>query len=229
MFDNALVVSDCHIRHDAEESSAGLIKLLESRKTSLLILLGDTFDFYFDYKGYIPRGFYSVIEKIKDFSKKSRVMVFRGNHDMWFNEHFKEITGAEISMQTSLIKICGKHYLFSHGDEFCFKSPSRKFFDKLLESKKAAFMFSLLPPEAGYFIGKRISEATEKGKFRDKRQEMAKNSKRNELFKSADFVILGHSHNSGTSEDGKIIFLADFQNKKEYAYIDCAGVRIEHF
>ncbi|MGE3062739.1 MAG: UDP-2,3-diacylglucosamine diphosphatase [bacterium] len=228
MNEKALIISDCHISTDDQTGESDLIKLITHQDFSLLILLGDTFDFYFDFKNYIPENYMPILNILKKISSERKVVVFKGNHDMWFGDSFKKQTNAQIEDGTVEMKICGGKYLFNHGDDFCDKSLLRIIADAFLKNSSTVLLFSLIPPRTAYALGRVVSKATGGGEYKNKTKQMTVNIKKRLDLKSIDAVIVGHSHSSQRTERGKIIFLGDFKRMKEFAVIDEKGVRVEH-
>lgn len=229
MIERLFTVADCHISFENEVQALRLSSLLKSKKSEFdaFVFLGDTFDFYFDFKNFIPESYAPVIDAMRDISETKVIAVVEGNHDMWYGDFFKELTRAAVAGGSLAMDVAGKRYLLNHGDSLCEKSAARRAADAVMKSSAARGAFSLLPPKTAYSIGKIVSRLTAGGKTRDKRREMAENAKSIEGYETAEAVILGHTH-MDSFRQGKVVFLGDFASRGEYAAIDEKGVTFEH-
>lgn len=232
MNDSVLIVCDSHISIYDYEKQNQLIKLIDSKKDifGTLVLLGDIFDFYFNYNNFIPKNYFPLFNVIKNLSETKKIYIAEGNHDMWLGDFFSKFLNTEVKSGVFELKAYGKKYLLSHGDEFESKSIFRKIADFILSSRISEKMFALLHPEIGYQIGRIVSSVTSSGKNeKEKILKMKAEIKRIRRYADFDSVIIGHSHQSAVFEEEKIIFLGDYKGLREYAFIDEKGVRIEHF
>ena len=127
--------SDFHLGLHNQDVNAQEQKLLDfldhARKNNAekIFLVGDIFDFWFEYKRVVPKGYFRLFSKLYDLHKEEiKVYMFKGNHDMWMLDYFKKECGVEII-----------------SDEFIFDYKDKKFFvaDRILAKHDENYM----PPE----------------------------------------------------------------------------------
>ena len=87
------------------------------KEVGALFLLGDLFDFWYEYKTVVPKGFVRVLGKIAEISDRGiPVHFFVGNHDQWMINYFEEELGIKVYYQTREFQIEGKTFFIGHGD-----------------------------------------------------------------------------------------------------------------
>jgi len=183
-----------------------------------LVIAGDFFDFWFNYRGYVPFEYVDMFEKLKRL-KNTGVDIYYvlGNHDYWdfgfFKSNFSKDTFKDefnfIQDQQKLLVV--------HGDGLLKEDYGYRIFRSIIRSKLCISLFNFLPPSIGYFIAKKISKA-------DKPKEYYKDNKiikekllfyAKERWDEVDIILVGHYHQEGIIEkdDKKLIFLGDWLNK----------------
>ena len=116
-------LSDAHLGLPPHEKSLKREKLLtkwleETRKDAHSIyLLGDIFDYWFEYRKVVPRGFTRLLGKISEITVSGiPVYFFTGNHDVWVFDYLPSETGIEVFRKPLHIEINGKKFFIAHGD-----------------------------------------------------------------------------------------------------------------
>ena len=116
-------ISDVHLGLPNPEKSLErerlLVKWLDDilPNTKTLYLLGDIFDFWYEYKYVVPRGYVRFLAKIAEFTDQGiPVYFFTGNHDIWAFDYFEKEIGMTIIREPKTIKIFGKTFHLAHGD-----------------------------------------------------------------------------------------------------------------
>jgi len=218
------IVSDNHfqrINTPLEESrKQRFYSLLNHIKSTggTLIIGGDFFDFWFEYKGYTPSEFIEIFERLKNL-KDSGVEIYYilGNHDYWDFGFFNKMFATKTFKNQCCIEKDNQKILIIHGDGILKDDYNYRIFRKIIRSKLCIFLFNLLSPRVGYLIASKISNA-------DKPSEYYKD---NELIKKKltdyaerkwediDVLLVGHYHQSGIIKrnNKKLIFLGDWLNK----------------
>lgn len=223
--------SDVHLglSNDKKEKlkETQLLKFLDSVKKdgTELFILGDLFDYWFEYKHVIPRGFHRVISKLDEIvQSKIKVHYILGNHDFWMKDFFKNDLGIEVYRDPTIFIRNKKTFYLHHGDGLNKKDIGYKILKVLFRSKFTIWLFSLLHPDFSASIAKRTSKAsrdyTSNKDFgeTDGMLELA-----NKKFEEGiDFVIMGHRHKSMYSVKNKNIYLnlGDWINEKTYGVFD---------
>ncbi|MDR1112692.1 MAG: UDP-2,3-diacylglucosamine diphosphatase [Bacteroidales bacterium] len=115
--------SDFHLGSPNETESKArellLIKWLDEIKkdASYLFLLGDIFDFWFEYHDVIPKGYYKFLTKLAELREAGiQIWWFTGNHDMWLKNYLHNELNINIIRKETLFILNGKHCLIGHGD-----------------------------------------------------------------------------------------------------------------
>lgn len=169
---------------------------------SAIYLVGDIFDFWFEYKHAIPKGFIRLQSKIIEITDKGiPVHFFLGNHDMWMFDYFKKELGVEIHSDEIEIEINGKTFYIAHGDGLGPGDKGYKFLKKVFRNKFCQWAFARLHPNIGiglatYFSKtSRASTGGEDSKLHDlDREWLYQFTKSSENLKHRDYYIFGHRH-----------------------------------
>lgn len=228
------VVADMHIdaMRDAERNAKAVEFIKYCRgKFDRLILLGDTFDFYFSYGDYIPRNFGDFIHELRVFAEEGSVIICRGNHDYWLGEEIKGGSkNIDICDDYLISEFFGREYLMMHGDRPGKLHTKEKLRDSVLHSPVSIKLFSLLPKWAAYRLGRYISLFTENGLSAFHHSKiMERRIRTHEAWTPDRTVITGHIHNPYRSADSKTIITGDFKKRSVYLVIDEQGEHFEYF
>lgn len=199
-------VSDAHLGIDNEYSSLFredlLIKWLDEIKSDAteIILGGDIFDFWFEYKHVVPRGFSRLISKLREISDSGiKITYFTGNHDMWIFDYLPQAIGAELIRGTQIRQINDKFLFIGHGDGLGPYDKHYNFLKKIFSSKFFQFLFKLVHPELSFRIALAWSSSSRKQhnypKEIDFNEEwLVKYAKTVLEQQHIDFFVFGHRH-----------------------------------
>ena len=239
--------SDFHLGIDTTFSSKTREKFIcqwmDQIKDSALALyiLGDIFDFWFEYKNVIPRGFSRILGKIAEWTDEGiPIYIFRGNHDMWMFSYFKEEFGIEIFSTQQILEI-GKHRFFlAHGDGLGPGDKGYKILKRIFANKLCQWLFARLHPNFAFRLAHFWS-----GKSRDRHPDPAELNIEMEkewlyIFANEeldrndiDYFIFGHRHipinqalKNGSS---RYINLGDWMSHFTYAEYDGEKVELRQF
>lgn len=167
-----------------------------------IFLVGDVFDFWFEYKHAVPRGFTRLLGKISQLTDKGiPVHFFCGNHDMWMFDYFKNEIGVTIHNDEFQPTINGKKFYIAHGDGLGPGDKGYKFIKKVFRNRMCQWAFARLHPNFGigiasYFSRKsRASNADEDSLYVGVQREwlyIFVNENHPKI--QADFYIFGHRH-----------------------------------
>ena len=167
-----------------------------------LYLLGDVFDFWFEYKTVVPRGFVRLLGKLAEISDRGiPVHYFTGNHDMWTFDYLVKEINVKLYREPVEANYNGKSFYIGHGDGLGPGDHGYKFIKKVFASKTCQWLFARLHPNFGvamanYWSGKsRIATGTLDEKFLGEEKEwLVIHSKELLAKKHYDFLIFGHRH-----------------------------------
>lgn len=200
--------SDFHLGVPTYEKSLErehkIVKWLDSIKADAeeLYLLGDVFDFWFEYRTVVPRGYVRLLGKLAELSDSGiKIHYFTGNHDMWTFDYLEKELNVIIYRVPIEISYNGKAFYIGHGDGLGPGDHGYKFIKKVFASKVCQWLFARLHPNFGigianYFSKKsRIATGTTDEKFLGEEKEwLVIYSKEILAKKHFDYLIFGHRH-----------------------------------
>ena len=113
-----------------------------------VFLLGDIFDFWFEYPHKAPAGFEPTLNKLAELSGRGiRVVFFTGNHDMWIGDYLPHQCGVEIHTEPQTMTLAGQQIFVAHGDNMQIDDlPGLKFLNRLFRSRTLRWLVSQLVP-----------------------------------------------------------------------------------
>jgi len=148
--------SDFHLGIDARLSSRErekqLVRWLEQiRKDAYSIyLVGDVFDFWFEYKTVVPKGYVRLLGKLAELRDEGiPIYFFTGNHDMWMFSYFEEELGIPIYREPIVREIMGKTFFIGHGDGLGPGDHGYKFIKRVFANPVCQWLFERLHPKIG--------------------------------------------------------------------------------
>lgn len=227
-------VSDVHLglkRFDPENREERFVTMLEGLplSTSAVYLLGDIFDFWFEYRYVVPKGFTRVLAALSGLSRKGvDVIFFRGNHDMWTFGYLEKETGLRILDEPSLVTISDKRFCLAHGDTLTSAEPLHNLSQKLFRSHLMQRMLSAVHPSLTFSFAHRWSENNRISRgepipFRGKEDPLYQYSCEFEKREKTDYFIFGHMHTPGsvgTPGGATMYILGDWIRDCEYLCFD---------
>jgi len=229
--------SDQHLGAPNDEESRireiRFVKWLDEIKSDcqVLFLLGDLFDFWFEYKQVVPRGFVRVLGKLAELSDSGvKIYFFTGNHDLWMQDYLKKEIGAEVFHDRKHFQINQTKLFIAHGDGLGPGDKGYKRMKKLFRNKIAQFFFYLLHPDFAVWLGiymsrkNKLISGDEDVKFLGEENEwLALYAKRKLEKEHFDYFIFGHRHmpmEIKVGENSVYMNLGDWINHYTYAVFD---------
>jgi UDP-2,3-diacylglucosamine hydrolase len=167
-----------------------------------LFLVGDIFDFWFEYKHAIPRGFVRLQAKIAQFTDAGiPVHLFTGNHDMWIFDYLPKELGVQIHRQPLERNLFGKSVFIGHGDGLGPGDLKYKFLKKFFASKTCQWLFARFHPNFGIGLANWSSRSSRKSTGSDDEIFLGEDKEwlvqfcREQInVKHYDYFIFGHRH-----------------------------------
>ncbi len=239
-------ISDFHLgvpdRKSSLERERKIVRWLEvvKKDASEIYLLGDVFDFWFEYKHAVPKGYVRLLGKLAELSDSGiKLHFFTGNHDMWVFGYLPDEIGAVIYREPVTREINGKRFYIGHGDGLGPGDHGYKFIKKVFANKFCQWLFARLHPNFGiplalYFSRKsRIATGTADEKFLgDDKEWLIIYSKEILQSEHFDYFIFGHRHlplNMKLSDTSTYINLGEWINYFTYAVFDGVSLKLEKF
>src|SRR5438309_3255112 len=96
-----------------------IVRFLDEIKarTAMLFIVGDLFDFWYEYKKVVPRGFVRILGKLAEFTDSGiPVHFFVGNHDMWMRNYFETELNIAVYFEPKEFLFNNKTFHIGHGD-----------------------------------------------------------------------------------------------------------------
>lgn len=164
--------------------------------------MGDIFDFWFEYKRAVPKGFIRLLGKIADLTDKGiPVILFTGNHDMWLFDYLPKEIGVTIHREPITKEYFGKKYFIGHGDGLGPGDKGYKFLKKVFANKFCQWSFARLHPNFGIWLADKSSKTSraktgsDDEKFLGEENEWLIQFCKEELTKQhVDYFVFGHRH-----------------------------------
>ena len=167
-----------------------------------LFLIGDIFDFWFEYKTVIPKGYVRLQAKIAQFVEKGiPVHFFKGNHDMWMFHYFQEELGIQLHSDEYCFEKNGKRFFVAHGDGLGPGDYTYKFIKRVFRNPLCQWAFARFHPNFGLSLANYFSRSSRKSGeskdmvYRGKEQEwLYQFALSHHKTDPKDFYIFGHRH-----------------------------------
>lgn len=236
--------SDQHLGapNDAESRIRELrfVKWLDEIKPDcqVLFLLGDLFDFWYEYKQVVPRGFVRTLGKLAEFADSGiQIYFFTGNHDLWMRDYLEKEIGLTLFRDRQEFQINQKKFFIAHGDGLGPGDKGYKRMKKLFTNKVAQFFFSLLHPDFAVWLGihtsrknKLISGAEDVKFLGEENEWLAIYSRKKLAEQHYDFFVFGHRHlpmEVQLNENSLYMNLGDWVEHFTYAIFDGEKLSLE--
>ena len=112
-----------------------------------IYLVGDIFDFWFEYKKAVPKGYVRLLGKLAEISDSGiPIHIFTGNHDMWLFDYLEDEINAHIYREPIEISMKGKRFFISHGDGLGPGDNGYKLIKKIFKNKLCQWLFERIHP-----------------------------------------------------------------------------------
>lgn len=214
------------------EREKKIVKWLDMIATDAeeIYLLGDIFDFWWEYRLVVPKGytrFLGTISRITDSGVK--VHFFTGNHDMWVKDYFSSECGMIIHTGPFSTEFNGKKFHLAHGEGLGSGDRLYAILLSIFRNKPLRSLYSALHPSIGMGIGhrwslnSRLAKGVRLGFLGEDKEDLIKYARSVLNNNAVDYFIFGHRHLAMTyqlTEGPEIVFLGDWINNGSYACWD---------
>lgn len=196
-----------------------------------IFLVGDLFDFWFEYKTVVPRGFTRVLGKLAELSDQGiPIHFFVGNHDLWMDDYFEKELGIPVYHSAREFEFNGKKFLIGHGDGLGPGDKGYKRMKKVFQSPFSKWLYRWLHPDIGVRLAQYLSvknkliSGDEDVEFLGEDKEwLVQYSKRKLQTQFFDYFIFGHRHYPmviNIGENSSYINLGDWIGYFTYGVFD---------
>ena len=200
--------------------------------TDALYLLGDIWDFWYEYRDVVPKGYIRVFSALQSLMDRGvKVYFFQGNHDVWTYSYFEEL-GMKRLEQPCLVEIGGKRFCLGHGDGLGPVPSGYRFLRGLFHNRVAQFLFSMLHPWIAFRFGNGWSRNNrlahdQEYEFRGKDEPLYKFAEEFSRRNDVDYFIFGHYHSSvdmTLPSGARLLVLKDWMRSSPYLCFDGVSV-----
>jgi|TARA_B100001971_G_C18242494_1_gene571844 UDP-2,3-diacylglucosamine hydrolase len=212
-----------------------------------IFLMGDIFDFWFEYKHVIPKGYVRLLGKIAELTDKGiPVNIFKGNHDVWAFDYLSKELNVTLHRKPVIREFDGKKFFLAHGDGLGPGDNGYKFLKKVFEFKPNQFLFRWLHPDIGCWLGlyfSKQSRLANLAKYKKELQEenhdelkydmlMHYASRKSDENPEIDYFVFGHRHipvHEKVGDKAEMIVLGDWINYFSYGVFEDGKMNLKYF
>jgi UDP-2,3-diacylglucosamine hydrolase len=238
------VISDVHFKyihdkpHDRENNAIALRFLSECvGKYDLMVLNGDIFDLWFDWKYTIIAQYFPILHRLANIRDAGcKLVLISGNHDFWFNSFLSTHLGMRIEDRQYKLQTDGKTMVFAHGDLYTENDTRYKIFRALVRIPVVKSLFSLLHPDLALSIGAMLSRSSRVRNVCSQVKTrmdsgLRKWAERQINSGCADIVVLGHNHEPCREDisGGVYANCGDWVKNHSYVEIDAGNVTLNMY
>lgn len=245
---NIYFLSDAHLGSRAIEHSRTqerrLVNFLDNIKdrAEAIYLLGDMFDFWFEYKMVVPKGFTRFLGKLSELTDRGiEIHFFTGNHDIWCGDYLEKECGVILHREPITVEIHGKLFYLAHGDGLGDPDKKFKFLRSVFHNKFCQTLFAAIHPRWGIDIG--LAWAKHSRLKREDGREPEYQGEKNEYLvcyakeylkthPDVNYFIFGHRHielDLFLNRDTRLMILGDWIHEFSFAVFDGEHMFLEEF
>jgi UDP-2,3-diacylglucosamine hydrolase len=243
--DKTYFISDMHFGSDVFGSSrerekrfvCWLDSIREEAKT--IYLLGDIFDFWFEYKKTVPSGFTRFLGKIAEMNDSgTEIHFFTGNHDIWVYDYLSRETGVIVHSDPLVTKISDKTFYLAHGDGLGDQSHSFKLIRRIFHNRLCQKLFRLIHPDIGIGFAHVWAKRSRLKEFAHPAPYFGEDKEHLVLYAKAyiqthpdtDYLIFGHRHillDLMLNKKSRMMIIGDWLQYFSYAVFDGEELKLE--
>jgi UDP-2,3-diacylglucosamine hydrolase len=239
-------LSDFHLGAPNYETSIirekRIVKFLDEIKKNAaeIFIVGDLFDFWYEYKSVVPKGFVRLLGKLGEITDSGiPIHFFVGNHDMWMNGYFEQELNIKVYHHPETFQYNNKKFLVGHGDGLGPGDHKYKFLKKVFRNKLAQRLFGILHPSwgiglANYFSRKSRAATgkTDEHFLGEEKEWLLIYSKEMLAKEHFDYFIFGHRHlpiDINLNGGSRYVNLGDWIKYNSYAVFDGEQLSLKYY
>jgi len=244
-------ISDAHLgslaTQDPREQEKHLCRFLDEIKPQAesLYMLGDIFDFWFEYRNAVPKGFTRLLGKLSELTDAGiAVHFFTGNHDIWCKDYLTRECGVVMHYGPEVVEIEGKTFFLAHGDGLGDDSKSFKLLRSIFHNPCCQWLFRWLHPDLGLPFGLNWAKNSRikhmQGGTEADPPYMGENHEPLVLFAKqyikekpeTDYLIFGHRHielDLMLTRQNRLLILGDWITQFTYAEFSNGELILKNF
>ena len=238
-------ISDAHLGsllvRDPRAHEKKLVDWLNSIKSdaTAIYLLGDMFEFWYEYRTVVPKGFVRFFGKLAELTDAGvEIHFFTGNHDIWTFGYLEKEAGLIIHREPLTVQLGSKRFFLAHGDGLHAEEKGFQIIRKIFHSTLAQKLFRYVPAQWGQTFGYNWSKNNRKkimhldSKFKGEENEsLVVFAKKYVQTHNVDFMIFGHRHialDLQIKDQKRVVILGDFVNIFSYGVFDGENFQLEY-
>lgn len=223
----AYFVSDAHlgvgekgVERQKERELIRFLDLVQSDGKQLFIL-GDLFDFWFEYRTVIPKGYHRLLAKLSEVVERgTEVSYLAGNHDFWLGRFFEDEIGMHVHAEPFSVTIGNARFFLHHGDGLAHKDLGYRILKRVLRNRLNIWLYSLIHPDLGIklarFSSRKSRDYTSQKDYGEGDGMRAYAGRK--IGEGYEYVIMGHNHKPVLEriENGYYVNLGDWISHYTY-------------
>ena len=236
---NIYFLSDAHLGSLAiphrRMQERRLVRFLDSikEKAAAVYLLGDMFDFWYEYKYVVPKGFTRFLGKISELTDMGvEVHYFTGNHDIWAYDYLERECGVILHKQPLTVELYGKVFYLAHGDGLGDQGKGFKVIRSIFHNRLCQWAFSALHPRWGIWFGQTWAKHSrlkrpggeEQPYMGEEREPLLRFTRHYiQYHPNVDYFIYGHRHieiDKQLTKKARVVVLGDWISQFSYVVYD---------
>jgi UDP-2,3-diacylglucosamine hydrolase len=207
---------------------------------SVIFIVGDMFDFWYEYGTVVPKGYTRILGKLAEITDSGiKVYFFVGNHDMWMSGYFEQELNIPVFHEEREYEFNGKLFLVAHGDGLGPGDHKYKFLKKIFRSRICQWLFGVLHPSLGMGIANYFSRKSREATGKTDKEFLGEDkewliifSKEKLRHKKYNYFIFGHRHlpvDLPLNEHSRYINLGDWIRYNSYAVFDGEQLMLKYY
>ena len=237
--------SDLHLgvpnREKSLERERLFVQWLDEIKVDAeaIYLVGDVFDFWFEYNKVVPKGYIRLLGKLAEISDSGiPIHFFTGNHDMWLFDYLEKEIKVSIYKDPIEISLKGKQFFIGHGDGLGPGDKGYKIIKTIFRSRICQWLFERIHPNLGISIAEywskksRIANGVKDEKFYGEDELLTQFCKEKMKTNEVDYFIFGHRHlplEINLGDNTTYINLGEWVNYNSYAVFDGKKIELKRY
>lgn len=245
--------SDLHLgspyHDDPREAERLFVRWLHSIEPEArrLILVGDIFDYWYEYRQVVPRGFTRTIGLLGEMADEGvEIHFFTGNHDIWISDYLPTEIGCTLHREATSMELEGHRFFIAHGDEY---APSRAYAvtRAIFHSRVCQFFYGLLPAwltipfaqgwarrsrERGLRKSRRLPQPEIGEEYLVRYAEADARERDGEGGEAPEYYLFGHRHRMAdhpVGDHSRVILLGDWIKYHSYAVWDGETLTLKRY
>jgi UDP-2,3-diacylglucosamine hydrolase len=239
-------ISDFHLgvpdRLSSLQREKKVIRFLDHalEDAAVIFIVGDLFDFWYEYKKVIPKGYVRMLGKLAEITDKGiPVHFFVGNHDMWMNGYFESELNIPVYYEPQVFTFNDKKFLIGHGDGLGPGDHGYKFLRKIFRNRFCQGLFGIIPPYIGMGIAQYSSKSSRAATGSEEEMFLGEDKEWLIIYckevlqrEHYDYFIFGHRHlpiDFKLGEISRYINLGDWIRYDSYAVFDGKETSLKYY